>query len=433
MAGQSWSNWSGSVECTPERIVKPSDLEGIRRAVKDAASAGKRIRVAGTGHSFTDLLRTSEIMFSLDDYSGLEEVDTKTHRATARAGTKLWKLNELLDEAGLAMENLGDINRQSLGGAMGTGTHGTGSRFGCIPSQVEAITLVTASGDVVECSETENREIFKAAQVSLGSLGIIARARLRLLPAYNLRYERKKGTFDEVTANLERWDRETRNFEFYFFPHTESVQLKFLNETKEPAVDTPVKKFFTDVVLENASFGLLSRYCRMFPSQSAAVSRLCAGFVADSVEINRAHRCFSTTRMVRFNEMEFGVPAEQAIDTLREIKEWIVKEKIQVHFPIEFRLVKADDIFLSPAHGRANAFIAVHMYKGMERQKYFDGVQAIHRNHSGRPHWGKLHTLTAKELAPLYPMWDRFHAVRKQLDPKGLFMNAYTEKLFLGA
>lgn len=426
-----WRNWSGRVECAPEHYVEPASLEDIAAAVRDAAQAGRTVRVVGSGHSFTDLVKTGGTLMSLDNLQGIVDVDTDAREATVWAGTKLWRLNQLLDEHGLAMENLGDINVQSIAGAVGTGTHGTGIQFGNVSTQVAGMTLVTASGDIVECSETENRDVFKAAQVSVGALGVVAKLRLRLVPAYNLDYVRERSTFDETLANADRWKDENRQFEFYCFPYADGVQLKFLNQTDKPVDVKPAVKWFTDVFLENAIFGAFSVACRAMPSLCAPIARTCARFIAASREVNVGHKALSTVRNVRFNEMEFSVPVEQGLDTIREIKAWTEREKIRVHFPLEFRYVKGDDIFLSPHHGRDSAAISVHQFVGMDYAAYFDGAEAIFRNHGGRPHWGKLHSLTATDLRPLYPQWDAFHRVRNDLDPDGRFMTPYLRELFV--
>lgn len=428
MCAARFENWSGSVKCSPAEIAKPGDIEGVRRVLADAARNGRKVRMVGTGHSFTPLVATDGVILSLDNLQGVESVDLAKGEAVVWAGTKLWRLNELLWERGAAMENLGDINKQSLAGALGTGTHGTGSGFGVIANQVRGLTIMTAAGELIETSPTENADLFKAAQVSLGSLGVVLKARLGVVPAYNLRYVRRRTTLNETEANLAEY-KKTQHFEFYWFPYTEAVQLKFLDETKEPAQPKPVKKFISDVLLENLTFGTLCRISRAFPSFCETSCKLCGRFLSDNEEVNQGHRVFSTQRLVRFNELEYGVPAAEGMATLRDIKAWIAKERIRVNFPLEFRFVKGDDLWLSPGHGRETVFISVHMYQGMPHKEYFEGVEKIFRAHNGRPHWGKMHTLAAAELAPLYPHWDDFQNARRRLDPTGMFATPYLERV----
>jgi FAD-linked oxidoreductase len=424
-----WTNWSGTVSCRPTEFRRPASLEDLRAALADAAARGATVRVVGSGHSFTPLVATDGVLLSLERATGLSGLDAQARTAEVLGGTRLRDLGPLLAARGLAMENLGDIDVQALAGALSTGTHGTGVAFGSLSTQVEGLTLVTANGEVVECGTSRNAEIFKAALVSLGSLGVIWQARLRLVPAYRLRYARKSLDFEECLSRLPELLRH-RHFELYWFPHTARVDTKALDQTEEQPTHAGFGRWFNDVVLENGAFGLLSEACRLQPSLSAPVSRLCAALVSEATRTGDSHRVFVTPRLVRFHEMEYAVPAEQGPDCLREIRRFVADEKIAVHFPVELRFVRGDDLWLSPAFGRDSAYIAVHMYRGMPYEAYFAGVEAIFRNHRGRPHWGKLHTRTAAELASLYPEWDRFQAVRQRLDSQGRFLSPYLRSLF---
>lgn len=425
-----WSNWSGLVQCDPKDYATPSSVEEVAQVVQDAAHDGRNIRVVGSGHSFSDLVKTDDLLMSLDNLQGVVSASAEDGEAELYAGTKLLRMNQLLDEYGVALENLGDINVQSVAGVVSTGSHGTGIKFGNISSQALGATLVAANGEIVECSETENRDHFKAAQVSIGALGVLVKLRVRALPSYRIEYVRKASTIEETFANADRYKDETRNFEFFFFPYGEGVLQKFLNTTDDPISGDGPMKWFTDVVMENAAFEAMSRVARAFPSTCPRIARIAGGSFSSSRQVNVSHKCFSTVRSVRFNEMEYAVPVESGLDAAREIKEWVEKKRLAVHFPIEFRYVQGDDIFISPHYGRDSVAISVHMYKGMPHEEYFKGCEAIFRNYDGRPHWGKLHSLGAKELAPLYPKWDAFQSIRRELDPKGVFMTPYLKRLF---
>jgi FAD-linked oxidoreductase len=424
-----WRNWSGRVECAPAAFHRPADAAGVVEAVRESASAGRKLRVAGSGHSFSPLVATSGTLLSLERLSGLEDVDVDATRATVRAGTTLHALGETLDGHGLAMENLGDIDRQSLAGAIATGTHGTGASFGSLSTQVVGLRLVTAAGDVIECSDEREPDLFKAAQVSLGALGVVVAARLRLRRAYRLRYQRRREGFEECAERIEAYRTGHRHFELYWFPHTDAVQVKLLDETGEPADPARFGDFLNDVLLENAAFGAMSRACRALPSLCPRMSRLAARFVSEGTCVRPSFRAFATRRLVRFQEMEYALPADRGIEALRELKEHVARKRVAVHFPVELRYVKADDIWLSPCYRRDTAFVAVHMYRGMEFAGYFDAAESIFRGHGGRPHWGKMHGLTARELARLYPRWEAFRSVRRRLDPSGLFLTPYLETL----
>jgi FAD-linked oxidoreductase len=427
-----WSNWSGSVTAAPSSIRHPASLEEIAAIVRECRERGCGLRVIGAGHSFTPLAWTDGVLVSLDRFAGLEHVDPAARQATARAGTQIKALGEQLFAQGLGQANLGDIDVQSIAGAISTGTHGSGATLGSISTQVVGLTLLTAAGELIECSETREREIFKAAQVSLGALGIITSVTLQLLPAYRLDYTWRRQSLAECLDHIEQYRDENRNFEFFWLPYSDNTLTKRMNVTDAPAQQKNVLRQFNELVLENGVFWAFSELCRRFPAVSPRVGALLGRLISGGRDVNYSHRIFATPRMVKFQEMEYSLPAENFVAALRAIEACIRRNRFLVHFPIECRFVHADDIYLSPAHGRASAYIAVHMYKGMAYRAYFEAVEAILRAYGGRPHWGKLHSLAARELRPLYPRWDDFQAARRRLDPDGLFLNPYLRTI-LGA
>jgi FAD-linked oxidoreductase len=425
-----WENWSGSVQCRPRALPQPDSLDAIRSLVRGTAESGGTLRMVGSGHSFTPLVATDDTIASLDRYAGLEAIDAQSGLVTVKAGTKLKDLGELLFAHGLAQENLGDINVQSIAGAVSTGTHGTGAGLGVVATQLRALTLVTAQGDRLTCSEAENTELFKAASVSLGALGVIAGVTLQALPAYKLAAVKGPARLDDLLANLDRHKAENRHFEFFWFPHTDRAQVKFLNVTEADPTPAGVGKYLTDVVLENGAFWALSETCRRFPGFCKTANRIAGAAMSESREVNWSHEVFATPRLVRFQEMEYCLPAERLVDALEEVRACIAREDFAVNFPLEVRFGRGDNLWLSPAYGRDSAYVSVHMYRGMPYRAYFDALEAIFVRHGGRPHWGKLHTQTARELRALYPMWDRFQALRQELDPRGVFMNEHLKRLF---
>jgi len=424
-----WHNWSGSVTSRPTAIRTPATLEAIIAVVQECRAANRGLRVVGAGHSFTPLVATDAILVSLDHYTGLESVDQDAKTVTVKAGTRIKALGELLFQRGFAQENLGDIDVQTIAGAISTGTHGTGIQFGSLSTQVCALKLVTGDGQIVECSETYNRDLFKAAQVSMGALGIIVSVRLRVLPAYKLRIEIRKKSLSECLKNLDAYKRDNRHFEFHWIPYTDTVQAKFANETVELPSAKGLWSTFNEYAIENAALWLFSAFNRQFPRNSESVCKLMANFISDSTNIDEAHRVFASVRLVKFQEMEYNLPAEHFAAAIQEIDATIRREHFQVHFPIECRFVQQDDIYLSPASGRESCYIAVHMFKGMPYREYFDAMEAIFKKYNGRPHWGKLHTRQADDLPTLYPHWDDFQAARQQLDPQRVFTSAYLESI----
>ena len=425
-----WQNWSGSVQAHPKAIVQPHTIDELAQTISSYGSTGQHIRVVGSGHSFTPLVQTDDILLSLDNMQGIESVNREEQTVTVLAGTKLKLLGESLHQHGLAQENLGDINVQSIAGAISTGTHGTGITFGSISTQIVGLTLVTASGEIVECSPTENPELFKAAQVSLGSLGVIAKIKLRVVPAKILHFKSQRESLSNCLNNLEQYKQNNSHFEFYWMPYTSWVQTKFLNETEETPTGNNLWGQFNKVVLENGVFGFLSECSRLMPALAPSVSKISAWGLATVNEVDYSHNLFATLRTVRFHEMEYNIPAEHFPTVLEEIRACIDKNKFAVHFPIECRFVHADDIWLSPAYQRTSAYIAVHMYRGMAYRSYFDHLEAIFQRYQGRPHWGKMHTQSAASLSTLYPHWHDFQRIRAEMDPQGIFLNPYLRQLF---
>jgi len=429
MSARRFSNWGGTVRFAPAQIASPATEEELSTLVVQAAREGRCVRPVGAAHSWPALVETNDVLVSLDRMQGLVSVDGML--ATVWAGTRLKKLGELLHAHGLAMENLGDIDVQSIAGATSTGTHGTGTRFRSIANQVAGLRMVLADGSIVSCSATERPELFDAARVSLGALGIITQLTLQCVPTYRLKFVSGKETLDSCLANLERYDRETRNFEFYCFPYSELVQTKFIHETTEKPRNSKVLSYLNDVVLENSVFGAFCGVAKHIPASIPAVSRLTATVAGGGTKVDHAHRIFATVRTVRFTEMEYSIPAEHLPEAIRSILRIIREERIRVNFPIECRFVKGDPLWLSPAYQRDSAYIAVHMYKGMPHQAYFARVEGLLRDMGGRPHWGKMHTLGAQELKAIYPRWKDFQVLRKELDPSGVLLNGYLRKLFV--
>ncbi len=425
-----WSNWSGSVQSTPRQIVKPLSIDELAHLMKTYGRDERHVRVVGAGHSFTPLVQTDDILISLENLQGVTDANAEQNTVTVRGGTWLKNLGDDLFKRGLAQENLGDINVQSIAGAISTGTHGTGIAYGSLATQVEGFTLITADGERLVCSAEHNPDIFKAAQVSLGVLGIIAEVTLRVVPAKRLHFKSHRESLEQCISNVERYKQENDHFEFYWFPYTQWVQTKFLNQTTGPTSKSSLWGDFNKIVLENGVYWLLSEWNRMLPKSSKTISNISAQGIASVDEVNYSHLLFSTPRVVRFQEMEYNIPAEHFSTVLAEIEACVERERFEVHFPVECRFVHEDDIWLSPAYQRELAYIAVHMYRGMPYKAYFEAIEAIFQRYQGRPHWGKMHTQTAHNLEKLYPHWHDFRRIRVSLDPKGIFLNSYLKTLF---
>jgi FAD-linked oxidoreductase len=425
-----WKNWSGYVECPGTPVRTPDDVAQLVQLLADAARDGTPVRVAGAGHSFSPLVASDGIIVSLDRMQGIVDVDAQARVARVQAGTRLYALGAALAQRGLAMENLGDINVQSIAGATSTGTHGTGLGFGNLATQVAALKFVTADGCEVVASPAENPELLAGGRIALGALGVLSEISLRLVPAFRLRLERGRMDLDDCLAQADALVAANRSFEFYWLPHTESVLTKKWNVTDAPVDEMGFGRWVSDVLLENAAFGALCKLGRAMPSWCPSLSRFCASMLSHSEQVDASWSMLSTVRQVRFNEMEWSVPAARGADALREIKALIARREFPLMFPLEYRWVKGDDIWLSPDFGRDSVHISVHQFVGMPFERYFDAVQAICLNHGGRPHWGKVHSLKAPQLSRLYPRWDDFLALREKMDPQGRFLTPYLRGLF---
>lgn len=422
-------NWSGRYQWNPQQIAYPASVEEIRTVVQRAVESGRQIRTIGSGHSFNPLWVTEDILVSLDKYQGLVSVDKEKQTAVVKGGTKLHLLGELLFEHGLAMENMGDIDAQSIAGTISTGTHGTGLDFGTISTQVIGLRWINGRGEIVECSPQKGGELFKAAQVSLGTMGIITEVTLQCVPAYRLELRSRKEQLRDVLNTLSQRHRDNRNFEFYWFPHTELAWTKTANIAHDQPDKVNVVNYLTEYFLENYAFKVLCESARFFPGLNKSVAKISAASIPDVRKVYHSHKVYATQRLVRFHEMEYNIPLEAHEAVFKEITATIRKHNFNVHFPIENRVVKADDVYLSPAYERDSAYIACHVYHKKDCKPYFTALEAIFLAHGGRPHWGKMHSLEAAQLAERYPMFERFQQHRAEQDPEGVFLNDYLRGL----
>lgn len=424
-----WSNWSGAVRCEPAEFTKPASVDAIRTALKAARDVGRNVRVVGCGHSFSPLCATEGSLLSLANYSGVTEVNAQTQRVRVRAGTSLKLLCSVLAEHDLALENLGDINVQSVAGALATGTHGTGVALGSLATQITGLRLVLADGSELWCSRDAKPDIFHVARLHLGALGVVTEIELACVPAYRLAYHSRAAELSDMLEKLDSLKHDNRNFECHWFPYADKVQLKVMNPTQAPVRDNLLWRRGLDLAVENGGLWALSALTRAVPSMAPTVCQLEALSIPRHDIVQASHEIYATTRLVRFNETEVSIPAEHLSEVITAIRELFARERFATNFPLELRFVAADDIPLSPAYGRASAYIAAHMYKGMPYAKYFDALTEIFDHYAGRPHWGKMHNKHASDFEQLYPEWQAFQKVRQQLDPSGLFMSPYMRQV----
>ncbi|MFS0911525.1 D-arabinono-1,4-lactone oxidase [Microbacterium sp. 179-I 3D2 NHS] len=430
--GGTWQNWGRSASVRPLRVERPRSPEGVQRAVLAAVNQGLTVKAVGAGHSFTGIAVAPGVLLELDDLQGLVSADAATGRVTLLAGTRLHRIPRLLAPFGLAMENLGDIDRQSIAGAISTGTHGTGARFGGLATQVVGLTMITAAGEFLRIDETENSELLPAAAVGLGALGIIVEVTLQCVPAFVLEAVDEPMPLDAVLADIDHHVAASDHFEFYWFPHTDVALTKRQRRLPESAVRAPlpvVGKWVDETLLANGVYRVVCAAGQLVPAITPPLSRLAVKLTGDRAYTDRSHRVLTQSRTVRFREMEYALPAENVVPAFRALQELIDSRGWRIEFPVEVRFAAEDDRWLSTAHGRASAYIAVHRYWRADPTEYFGAVEAIMRAHGGRPHWGKLHTLTADALRESYPRFDDFVALRDRLDPDRRFGNRHLERV----
>ena len=425
-----WRNWAGNQVAHPQSIESPRNVGELAEIVAQASARGQKIKAVGSGHSFTSAAATDGRMLRLENLRGITHVDRKKNQVTVGAGTRLSELNTLLHAEGLALANMGDIAYQTVAGAISTSTHGTGKALTGLAGQVVAMTMVNGNGEIVECSATSHSDVFEAGRVSVGALGVVSQYTLQVVPAFRLRALEQPMRLDDVLENAHDLSTTNDHFEFFWIPHTKWALTKRNNRTDDELQPLPrVRGWVEKTFMENYAFGAVCRVGRARPS---LIPRLATALPSSGSReyVDQSFKIFASPRIVRFYEMEHALPVEAVVPALKEIRAMVDRKGYLLNFPVEVRFTKGDDVALSTAYGRDSAYIAVHVYKGMECEPFFRDVEDILRGYDARPHWGKMHYRDAAELSTLYPKWNDFIALRDRLDPGRTFANAYTDTVF---
>ncbi|MGW2817082.1 D-arabinono-1,4-lactone oxidase [Streptomyces sp. NPDC001415] len=425
-----WRNWAGNITARPTREVSPASAAELADAVRRAAEDGLTVKAVGTGHSFTAAAATDGVLIRPDLLTGIRELDRAAMTVTVEAGTPLKRLNAALAREGLSLTNMGDIMEQTVAGATSTGTHGTGRDSASIAAQIKGLELVTADGSLLTCSEKENPEVFAAARIGLGALGVVTAITFAVEPVFLLTAREEPMAFDKVTADFDELFTENEHFEFYWFPHTGNCNTKRNNRSAGPAAPPGrLSGWIEDEFMSNGLFQVVCSLGRAVPATIPSIAKVSSRALSARTYTDIPYKVFTSPRRVRFVEMEYALPREAVIGALREVKALVERSPLRVSFPVEVRTAPADDIALSTASGRETAYIAVHMYKGTPYQAYFTAVERIMTAHAGRPHWGKVHTRDAAYFAEVYPRFAEFTALRDRLDPERRFGNAYLRRI----
>jgi L-gulono-1,4-lactone dehydrogenase len=429
----SWRNWSREQRCRPARIVRPQTREGLAFALARARERGEPLKVAGAGHSFSPAPLTDGLLVRIDALDRLLDFDRSSGLVKVEGGIVLGELNRRLDRLGVAFENLGDIDRQTLAGSISTGTHGTGARYPNLSAQVISIELIGADGTTSVLSEKGDPEGFRAARVGIGALGAIYSVTLRTVPSYTLDRTDRRRPLGEVLDRIDELPDAYDHFEFYVFPHTDTALCRETARTDAPPQPpNAARAFAQEVVLENWIAAGFAALARRAPAAVPSLARLAAAGVGTSRRVDKSFRVFASERRIRFTEIEYSVPRADARTAVERVLEIAARPEHRCAFPIEVRFVAADDALLSPSHERDSCYIAVHQDRRLDWAGLFAEVERALADLAGRPHWGKRHNLTAAQLEPLYPRWGDFAAVRRRLDPDGAFANAYLDRVLGG-
>ena len=427
-----WTNWAGTEHADPAVTSAPADTAGVVEAVTSAVAGGLRVKPVGAGHSFTGAAVTDGLMIDLGRLSGIVSVDQDAGVVTVLGGTRLHQLNEALWRLGLALPNLGDIDQQSITGALATGTHGTGGRLGGMATQVRALEVVLADGSVVTCSPQERPRLFEAARVGLGALGVITAVTLQCVPAFALHARERPEPLGQVLESLEHDVGTNDHFEFFWFPHTDRTMTKRNNRVAPGTPLAPLPRWrerVDDELLANTVFEWVNRIATVRPAVVPRLNALSSRALSAREFTDAAYKVFVTPRRVVFRECEYAVPREALPAVLAALRRWVDTHDERLPFPVEVRFAAADDVWLSTGYERDNAYVSVHQYHRLPHERYVAAFEAIVAEHAGRPHWGKLHSLGAEQLRGLYPRFDEFLAVRQEVDPGRTFGNDYLTRV----
>ena len=425
-AAPAWRNWAGNETARPRRVATPRSAAEVAQEIRRAAADGLTVRMTGTGHSFTPAAATDGVRLLPGGLTGIRSVDAAAGLVTVEAGCPLRVLNAELLARGLSLANMGDIQVQTVAGAIQTGTHGTGRDIGGMAAQVAGLEMVLADGSVATCSATDSPDLFDAARVGLGALGVLTAVTFRVVPAFLLEAREEPMGWSEVISRLDELTSENEHFEFYWFPHTEGCLTKRNNRSAGPARPLGrVRYLIDDEFLSNTVFGVTCRLGHAVPAVIKTVNGVAGRALGTRSYTDAAYKVFTSPRRVRFKEEEYAIPRESLRDVLGEVRALFARRDWRISFPIEVRVTPGDDVWLSTAYRRSSAYIAIHVFHASAHQEYFRDVEAVMTAVGGRPHWGKMHTRTADYLSQAYPKHRDFVALRDDLDPERRFGNAY--------
>ena len=431
-----WQNWAGLESADPRTVISPASTEEVVAAVEGARRDHSTVKMIGSGHSFTAIGAPEDVMLRPDLLRGILAVDRGAMTATAYAGTQLKVLNAELERLGLSLHNMGDIAEQTLAGATSTGTHGTGGVTAGLAAQLAGFQLVTGTGQVLDASRQSNPDLFALGRVGLGALGILTTVTFQVEPLFLLEAHEQPMSWDEALGSFDQMVAECHHLDMYWFPHTDRMLVKRNTRLDADLAEAQpvgrVRGWVDDDLLSNTVFGALTAAANRMPAVVPRMNQFSARALSARTYSDVAHRVFISPRRVVFREMEYAVPRAAGLDALREARRVVDASDWRISFPVEIRVAPADDIALSTAYDRDTFYLAFHTHHRSDwatHAAYLDAMESVMRAHDGRPHWGKLHTRTAADLAPAYPRFEEFLALRDRLDPDRLFANDYLRRV----
>jgi L-gulono-1,4-lactone dehydrogenase len=431
-----WQNWSGLESAEPREVASPASVEAVVRAVVAGRESGSTVKMVGTGHSFTGIATPGDVMLRPEELTGIVSVDRDAMTVTAYAGTPLRVLNAGLERLGLSLHNMGDIAEQTLAGAVSTGTHGTGGVVAGLAAQLAGFQLVTGTGEVVDASPTVDTDVFSLGRVGLGALGILTTLTFAVEPLFLLEAHEQPMSWDDALGSFDEMVAGSHHCDMYWFPHTDRMLTKRNTrldaEIAEASPVGRVRGWVDDELLANGVFGVLTAAANRAPAVIPRLNAVAARALSARTYSDVAHRVFTSPRRVVFREMEYAVPRAAGLDALREARRVVEASDWRISFPVEIRVAPADDVALSTAYERDSFYLAFHTHHRSDlatHTAYLSAMEAVLRDHDGRPHWGKLHTRTAADLAPAYPRFGEFLALRDRLDPDRVFANDHLRRV----
>jgi len=431
MARPEFTNWGRNHTCVPSTFQVPTSEREVEQVLAQALDARQTVKVVGAGHSWSNAACTSGHMISLDGLDRVLDVDDTRHRVTVGAGIRLHRLIERLAGVGLALQNIGSVTQQSIAGAFSTGTHGTGLRFGCLATQVVGMRMLSGDGQWRHLSAERSPELFAAARVNLGMLGVITEVTLQAEPLYDLEERVFALPFEEARARMMELVDAHEHVKFWWMPHTDQLQVFTYDRTSRPRTPPSLSRTLEEQVLNRWGFAALLGVGHRFPAIIPPTNRLVAsGYMRSMRRVDRGDRLLSLAMPPVHREMEYGIPVERAAELVGKVRRMIDHHGLRVNFPLEVRFVAADRTLLSPAAGRTSCQVGAYIGEGSDRARFFQLFEQLAVDFEGRPHWGKEFSLRRRQLAAAWPGFERFDAIRRQLDPDKVFVNDFSRQVF---